>query len=144
MRTAILSVIAVFALVSCAYAQSVPDFSKDGWQFVGTHEVSAGAESNTKNGVVTVIIHATANEYTNPSKNLSASVLIFNGQEVSMYWGVHDGVYEYALKVNGKWYVAKDGAQMKGWVVLGGDATSGLKLTLDTTDGAKKVFLNLN
>ncbi len=144
MRTAILSAIAVFALVSCASAQSVPDFSKDGWKSTGIRETSVGGQSNGKNGVVTVVINATATEYENPSKKLEASVLSFKGQEVSMFWGVPDGAFQYAIKVNGKWYASKEGAQMKGWVVLGGEATIGLKLTLDTTDGTKEVFLNLN
>lgn len=144
MRIVILSVIAVFALMGCASAQSVPDFSKDGWQSSEVRLVTIGARLNAPNGVVTVTVNATANEYANSSKDVHASVLSFKGQEVSMFWGFSNGNYKYALKINGKWYVSKDNAELKGFVVLRGDATSGIKMVLDTLDGVKEVFLSLN
>lgn len=139
--TAVASFVFVFIFASISFAQSAPDLSDKNWKFLGENPVIFAVD--TGNGQV-VGLPATAKLYQNETDKIGASVLMWRGDEVAMAFGTQDD-FLMAIKVNGKWYVAKEkGSQIDAVSVVGSDGGQSVKLTLDTTDGLKEVLLNLN
>ena len=140
-KTIIASLVSVFAFASIACAQSVPDLSSKNWKL--SEEYQATLSVDVGNGQ-TVGLSTTAKFYENETDKMFANVLMWKDSEVAMIFGTESD-YTYAIKVDNKWYVAKDKDQKAhAAAVYDSDGKpSGVRLTLETTDGLKELVLNL-
>lgn len=162
----ILSVVAIFVLVSCAYAQPrtpdervrtstiVPDLHNpaSGWK-----AVPEKVELFYQNQALTVRIKLEYYENTKDGMRAFLHVLEAKGgrEELAMLYGT-DNVARGAIRVGGAWHVSKDlyfdngkdnpGASVS-WVATFDekepDKPTKAKLTLETVDGHKEVVIDL-
>ena len=139
-RVAVISLVFVLSFVLNSFADSkstVPDLSGSNWKFLGENNVNISSKTNDGQ---TVGLETTAKYYENDADKLHASVLMWNNNEVAMLYGDND--VHLAIKTDGKWYEAKKNKTLESVVVYGKDGKpTGVKLSLDTTEGYKEVVL---
>ena len=147
-RIAAFSLVPVFAFALSVFAQSkptVPDVSGKNWKLVTEGPTKMSADGVSISGL-------TDKFYENETDNMCAQVYTRKDKEgdIFMLYGKCDdngsGI-TMALRVNGQWYPAKEAGTdtLKGFVVRGTDGKpNGLKLSLDTVEGAKELVLSIS
>ena len=135
------------AIPSFAQAQTtVPDVSGPNWNLIGEERVDLAQVFDGKHTVTTFV--AVAKTYNNDKDGLMASVLTWDGTEVAIAFGkaTNSNSAAFALKVGGKWYLAKNGDKPPVISVVPGPngTPTGIKLTLDTVDGPKELTLKIS
>lgn len=139
----VLSIFALAVSTSYAQAQDVPDFSRDGWRLV--EEVGVDMQAVTADGSGMELIPTTAKYFVNDKTGFEASILMWQGNEVAMFFYTDKETAWLALRVNGSWHRAsQSGWNLKVILVLDKDGVAEkVRLILDTVNGEKELVLDL-
>jgi len=146
-RIATLSLVLSLVFVTSCFGQTpvnptVPDLTSKNWKFEGESGVLVSVQTNNQQAD----LQTSAKFYYNDTEKMYANTLLWRGSEVAMVFGASDADRRFAIKVNGKWHVAKDKNKSPVFMAVY-DSTgkpTGVKMTLDTFDGPKELTLDLN
>lgn len=142
-RKIFVSLVSIFAFASISFAQNVPDLSSKNWEFMVEGHIILGVDlGNGQEAGLPVLLKL----YNNETETISASVLMWKNEEVVMVFGTKND-YLFAIKVGNNWYVAKTKNinALDAVAIYGNDGKpTGVKLSLETTDGLKELILSFN
>lgn len=150
MKRAVLSfVVAMLIFTSSAFAQNsnispVPDLSSSDWALLG---VKDDVIVVMENGRRVFSLSVQLGSYSKIDNSVQALVLLLNNQPVAMLYGSDlddPSLVRVALKVDGKWYGAKNtGHDALNTQVIGDQTTMKAQviLTLNTGEGVKRLVV---
>ncbi len=143
--SAILLVCSFVVLPACAQGTQVPDLSSNGWQLENSRNNSELLADNVTKFNYTVGLYLNQNSRSYVDQ---AVLITYKGNEFLMKFGDRNDASGVlcALKVNGKWHVAKNKGldTVKAEVISPDGKSFKIKFSLDSVDGPQEVVLDIN